>query len=381
MLIVYHIYIGIVCYLNSLEFPCELGKYGLTEQLLEEAFANQCDFTECWSLSEIPTVGFYRELHCFLKKWPPTLSVTKTTIGRFYMSIDAELKRKGSRPDNVYQFIEKVATSKKLSSTVMSYGLHATIQHLQKEAKGCSEQAQKLSAKLNEQENELSAMKTEIEVADRELHDAKCALADLGKKLRIAQKQRATARCQLHKTQANFEATVTDAVHFEEEVLVENHALMEMVNSLQKEVKALSSSDVSLQTKGGGKMYSPAIRKLYYTLLAEQIPPAKIAATIRSTLKCFMPSLDIQSIQLPSEGCASYMRRQELATVTMANKASCVAKQAQFGKLHLNSDGTTKSQKKLEGVAINGIVISVNEVPDGTADSMIESLSEELKKL
>ena len=66
------------------------------------------------------------------------------------------------------------------------------------------------------------------------------------------------------------------------------------------------------------------------------------------------------------------MRRQELTTVSMVHKAITITEQARLGKLHLNTDGTTKSQKKLEGVAINEMVISVNEVPDGSADSMID---------
>ena len=49
--------------------------------------------------------------------------------------------------------------------------------------------------------------------------------------------------------------------------------------------------------------------------------------------------------------------------------------------LHMNTDGTTKSQKKIQGTAVNGLVLSVNEVPDGSASSMIDDISRELKKL
>lgn len=130
-------------------------------------------------------------------------------------------------------------------------------------------------------------------------------------------------------------------------------------------------------------MYTPAVRELYYTLLANQLPPAKISTTIRSILKCFLPSLDLTHLQLPSESCASYMRRQELTTVSLAHKATVtsILEQAKSGALHLNTDGTTKSQKKLEGAAISGMVLSVNEVPDGSVDSMIDDVSQELQKL
>ena len=115
------------------------------------------------------------------------------------------------------------------------------------------------------------------------------------------------------------------------------------------------------------------------------MPPAKIATTIRTILKCFLPSLDLKHLQLPRESCASYMRRYELTTVSLAHKATSVLEQATYVRksapLHLNTDSTTKFQKKLEGAAINGMVLSVNEVPDGSADSMIDDVSRELQKL
>ena len=68
------------------------------------------------------------------------------------------------------------------------------------------------------------------------------------------------------------------------------------------------------------------------------------------------------------------MRRQELTTLNMVHKATSILEQAEKGPLHLNSDVTTKSQRKLEGVAINGMVLSVNEVSDGSADCMVEDI-------
>ena len=54
---------------------------------------------------------------------------------------------------------------------------------------------------------------------------------------------------------------------------------------------------------------------------------------------------------------------------------------ARTEKLHLNTDGTTLQQRKLGSLAINGMVISVNEVPDGTAGTVIEDVSREITKL
>ena len=49
--------------------------------------------------------------------------------------------------------------------------------------------------------------------------------------------------------------------------------------------------------------------------------------------------------------------------------------------MDLNCDGTTLSQKKLQGAAINGIVLSVSEIPDGSADSVVAGISHGLHKL
>ena len=80
------------------------------------------------------------------------------------------------------------------------------------------------------------------------------------------------------------------------------------------------------------------------------------------------------------ESCASYMRREELTTQNLAHKATCLLDKAQSGCLNLNCDGTTLS-RKLQGAAISGMILSVNEIPDGSADSTIADISQQLQKL
>ena len=139
-----------------------------------------------------------------------------------------------------------------------------------------------------------------------------------------------------------------------------------------------SDSLLCFETKEGGRVYSIAIRELYYKLLADGLPPARIAGTIRSVLKTFYPSLDVDKLKLPGESCTSYMRREELTTVNLAHNAT---KLAESDCLHLNCDGTTLHQKKLQSAAINGTVLSVNEVADGSSDLIIADISHELQKL
>ena len=71
-------------------------------------------------------------------------------------------------------------------------------------------------------------------------------------------------------------------------------------------------------------------------------------------------------------------KKEELTTVNLAHNATRLL---ESNSLNLNCDSTTLYQKKLQGAAINGTVVSVNELPDGSADSMIADISHELQKL
>ena len=128
----------------------------------------------------------------FLRKWPVSRSLTKVLIGRLYVCIDPQLYRKGvcSRPDNVYQFIERVALSDRPSPAPMSYGLDATVKRLHKELSVYSNEVEELSSRAKKQEEELTKMKRDVERARVEVNDAKCALNDVMRQFHIAEKQR-----------------------------------------------------------------------------------------------------------------------------------------------------------------------------------------------
>lgn len=124
-----------------------------------------------------------------------------------------------------------------------------------------------------------------------------------------------------------------------------------------------------------GQSYAPEIRKLYYSLLADE---TKVANIVRTVLRTFYPDVDVEKLPLPSRSCARYMRKDELPTINNAHKASVLSEASSF---HLNTDGTTKNLKKLGGVIINDVVVSVNEVPDGTSAAAVDDISKELKEL
>ena len=76
------------------------------------------------------------------------------------------------------------------------------------------------------------------------------------------------------------------------------------------------------------------------------------------------------------------MRREELKTICDAHKATMFCSDSTKTRgVSLNTDGTTKHQKKLGGVVANDMVLSVNELPDGTAMRAVEDISREFEKL
>ncbi len=369
---------------QDVEFPHGLTSYALTESLLEEVWT-QVQISETttlkWSLKGIPNVDFYQDLHCFLRKWCKSRQATKFGVGRFYIAIDMNLQVKGCRPDSAYRFVQRVSEAGLPRNTRMNYGLEERrIRSLQSKVEVCTQHVQKLTV-------DYTKMKKELEKTKR-------TLEDITNSKHVVERQRDQAQKQASKLKKIFVSKISDYNELEtvvEELESKNLMLSGVLVDIEKELSVLSSAtsitvDTSnasfcFTTKSGKRIYSPAIRKLYYNLLANQISPSKICDTVKCVLKCFLPALDVEHLQLPKERCAGYMRKEELATICMAHKASAISKQAEAGKLHLNTDGTTLQQKKLGGLAINGMVISVNELSDGSADSAIEDVSRELSKL
>ena len=133
-------------------------------------------------------------------------------------------------------------------------------------------------------------------------------------------------------------------------------------------------------TTTNGKHYSISngVRELYYKLLTMQITPAKIDKIIEAVLKSMTPLVDVESLKLPKRSAALYMCSQELPTVNDIHKATVLS---HASKKHLNTDGTTLNQQKLNSIAVNDLCLSVGEVPDGTADSVVEHIDRELNRL
>ena len=228
---------------------------------------------------------------------------------------------------------------------------------------------------------------TEVESIKTELICIQENLKKISHEKNVLQRERDRAYQKIHHINEMHRSTISDMLHTEELLINGNAELLQEVITLKLKKLAmvgmsmsntqLTTFDNVIDTKNG-TVYNQAVRELYYKLLADQIPPAKIESIIKSVLNCFFPTMNTDDLKLPREKCAGYMRREEMNTICMAQKAYSISE----GKsLHLNSDGTTKCQKKIGAVSVNGMVLCLNEVPDGSADSMVELVETELEKL
>ena len=71
------------------------------------------------------------------------------------------------------------------------------------------------------------------------------------------------------------------------------------------------------------------------------------------------------------------MRKEELKIIFDVHTICSNASQGK--EIHLNTDGTTKYQKKIGSVVANDMVVSINELPDGKAVTAIDDIHENLK--
>lgn len=348
-------------------YPQDLLAYGLTRELLLSAMSEiEAKNASIWNLSgRIPTIGFYRALHHYLKQH---FKASKTAVGKLYCCIDENLKEKGSRPDNIHRFVERIVSSERCSEELMLYDTQPA-RSMSLHLKKCSDQVAMLNSECGELKSKFEKTKTQLRNAKSALRDITNQNAVLNEKLKTARDKIGVLKCK----NASLE---------EECVNLQVDLLSETTDSLDSDLDDSVIEPTLQSIVGNGRKYTPEIRKLYYNLLAEQVPVSKITEIIRHVLKCFNPTEDVENLQLPKKSCASYMRKEELKTICDAHKATVISELSTKSKqLHLNTDGTTKNQKKLGGVVANDLVLGVNELQDGSAASAIEDISKEFERL
>ena len=194
---------------DPIVFPTSVQECDATERLLQGAFLQCLEGQKdlCWTLTKPVTVGFYRDLHHYLRQWPPARSATKTTVGSFYLLLDVNFKSGGmsNRPDNIYMFVQRVVNSHRLSSGPMYYGMDKTVEQLKSVVSGYQEDLKLMSHKVSEQQVALKEMKKQLEIASTGLKSSRRALSDVYNRLQNTVKQRDTARKQVCKIQDNLE--------------------------------------------------------------------------------------------------------------------------------------------------------------------------------
>ena len=142
--------------------------------------------TTVWGLrGRIPIIGFYRALHCYLKQHFKT---SKTAIGKLYCGIDSYLRLKGSRPDNIYQFVERIVSSQLHSEELMLYD-NQQAKRMSTHLSECSEQLQILNL-------ECAELRSNYEKTKCYLSSTKTALRDITmQKLKNAREKISQLKC------------------------------------------------------------------------------------------------------------------------------------------------------------------------------------------
>ena len=161
---------------------------------------------------------------------------------------------------------------------------------------------------------EVSELKQQLETSRQQLQLANYTLRDITNEKFLIQTQRDICCNKITKSKQIQS-------HLEEELAslhIQNIDLSMAFSDLENELLHESSIDVctsdenfSFQTKSG-RRYSPSIRKLYYTLLTNQVPTTKISSIIKTVIKCFNPAIDIEHLKPPQRSCANYMRGEEM---------------------------------------------------------------------
>ena len=150
------------------------------------------------------------------------------------------------------------------------------------------------------------------------------------------------------------------------------------VQDLTEQVSQLSKTKGETLSTFSSRMYTTSVRELYYSLLSLKLPPAKIKTVVCNVIHHLLPNIDPDNLRLPGKSCAAYMRAYEMPTLCNLQKSEELLK---ADKWHLNSDGTTLKQQKKMAFLIDGLVLGVYDVADGTSRTSIECLKNEFKKI
>ena len=282
-----------VIHIGAVDFPQDFVAYGLSERLLTQLYEevvggkkSPSDSGRCLSIT--PNIDFYQALHPYLKKWHITCKASKTTIGKLYLAIDKFLAKKTDRPDNAYRFVDNLTKANYPSSKPVDYGCKVDIR---KQFDECQKQ-------LEDMKNEVSELKGKLEASHHGIkcaHDALCAATRekilLQSKNVIAEKKVIKFKEDNHMLQKDCEKLIEENLDLSSTILDVCDELSEhyddrensfdncqMISNdrafMAEHNHSSDASNFTIETKHG-RRYSPSIRKLYYSLLADGVPASR----------------------------------------------------------------------------------------------------------
>ena len=282
---------------GAVDFPQELVAYGLSDELLarliEEVLSRKMPLS--WCLNVPPNVDFYQKLHPYLKKWHVTCKASKISIGKFYLAIDKFLLEKTDRPDNAYRFIDNLTKAKYTSSKPVDYGCRAVIERQFEE---CQKQLENMNIEVTELKGKLEESHHKMQSAHDALRAVTNEKSSLQSEKLIAERKAMKYRedndmmqkdCKkLIEENLDLSATILDVrdelskhdneIPYDDCQATSNDC--EFMASLPPHNHSCNASSFTIQTKQG-RRYSPSIRKLYYTLLADEVPGKNVKVNHR----------------------------------------------------------------------------------------------------
>ena len=213
-------------------------------------------------------------------------------IGRFYMAIDHKLRLKDCCADNVYRFIEQISYLSQAGDVLMTYELFQSTSCLTKnnERMFCMGRRIKLES-YRTKKGEVIELKKELQASRKQVQSTRQALKDLTNESSTLKKQRDNAREKFSRFK-EIQALLEDIAELQEENRDLSKALVaveaELLYISEKEPQHNLTDDFTIPTKKG-RTYSPTIRTLYYTLIANQVSASKITDIIKTVVKHFNP--------------------------------------------------------------------------------------------
>ena len=314
----------------------EMIQHGLNELSLKSILHNP--FHIGWTLPVCPTIQFYVDLHNILKKE----RMPADTIGLIYKTIDDSIVVDGNL--QAYHHIVTVLKSNRSPNEKIHHCDGSMLKREDAKLKKC------------------------IKNYQDEIDRLKAALAD---NIDVIKERNKEISC-LKKSVLNLEN--------------ENERLQDELEELKKECnenvqcenEKTQTEVAKVPTLVSHRVYAPNVRQLYYSLLAMHLPVRKIKGVIENVITYLFPDVDVSNLCLPSKSCASYMRKHEIPTINKIHQASELSSSQQW---HLNSDGTTLNQKKKCAFIINGIVIGIQDVANGSSEIALDALKQALSRV